>query len=88
MRRSLPRSANLKAVENEAKHLLYQVRRGDAVAIGRWYSLDTEARASRPRAADIQYVIAREYGFKSWQSLKDQLGKDPPNSHASKGHLS
>ena len=69
--RSLPTHSNLKDIEEKVRTLLRQVRRGDAVAFARWYSLDSEARSRQPRKADIQYVIAREHGFKSWQSLKD-----------------
>ena len=72
---SFPLHLNLKGVEEQVRHVLHQVRRGDAVAIARWYSLDSEARTRQPRKADIQYIIAREHGFKSWQSLKDRLNK-------------
>ena len=68
---SLPVHSNLKDIEEQVRNLLRQVRRGDAVAFARWYSLDSEARTRQPRKADIQYVIAREHGFKSWQSLKN-----------------
>ena len=68
---SLPISSSFKDIEEQVRHLLRQLRRGDAVAFARWYSLDSEARTRQPRKADIQYVIAREHGFKSWQSLKD-----------------
>jgi len=74
--RSLPLNPSLEAIEKEARHLLHDVRRGDPAAIARWYSLDSEARAAQPRTADIQYLIAREYGFRSWQCLKDRLNKD------------
>ena len=62
---------NLKDIEEQVRHMLEQVRRGDALAFARWYCVDSEARTRQPRKADIQYVIAREHGFKSWQSLKD-----------------
>lgn len=68
---SLPVHSNLKDIEEQVRNLLRQVRRGDAVAFARWYSLDSEARTRQPRKADIQYVIAREHGFTSWQSLKN-----------------
>ena len=67
----LPIRSNLKDIEEQVRHLLRQVRRGDAAAFARWYSLDSEARTRQPRKADIEYVIAREHGFKSWQSLKE-----------------
>ena len=69
--RSLSLRLNLNDIEEQVRHMLDQVRRGDAIAFARWYSLDREARTRQPRKADIQYVIARERGFKSWQSLKD-----------------
>lgn len=74
--RSLPLHSNLKDIEKQVRHMLHQVRRGDAVAVARWYSLDSEAQTRQPRKADIQYIIAREHGFKSWQSLKDRLNRD------------
>ena len=73
---SSPAHLNLKDVERQVRRVMNQVRQGDAVAVARWYSLDSEARTLQPRKADIQYVIAREHGFKSWQSLKDRLNKD------------
>ena len=76
MRRSLPLNPDLGVIEKEARHLLHEVCRGNAAAIARWYSLDSEARTRQPRTADIQYLVAREYGFRSWQSLKERLSKD------------
>lgn len=73
--KSLPLNLNLTDVEKQVKHMLHQIRRGDVTAIARWYSLDSEARSGQPRKDDLQYVIAREHGFKSWQSLKDRLNK-------------
>jgi hypothetical protein len=68
---SLPSRLNLKDFEEQVRRMLDQVRRGDATAFARWYGVDSEARTRQPRKADIQYVIAREHGFKSWQSLRD-----------------
>lgn len=76
LRRSLPLNPNLGAIEREARHLLHEVCRGNAAAVARWHSLDSEARTGQPRTADIQYLIAREYGFRSWQNLKDRLSKE------------
>ena len=73
--KSLPLHLNLTEVQEQVRHMLHQIHRGDALAVARWYSLDSEARSGQPRTADIQYVIAREHGFKSWQSLKDRLNK-------------
>ena len=68
---SFPLRLNLKDIEEQVRRMLDQVRRGDARAFARWYCVDSEARTRQPRKADIQYVIAREHGFKSWQSLRD-----------------
>lgn len=73
--KSLPLHVNLTDIEEQVRRMLHEVRRGDALAVARWYSLDSEARSGPPRKADIQYVIAREHGFKSWQCLKDRLNK-------------
>lgn len=75
---SLPLHISLTDVEAQVRHLLHQVRRGDARAVARWYSLDPEARSGQPRKTDIQYVIAREHGFRSWQRLKDRLNEPEP----------
>jgi hypothetical protein len=73
---SSPLHLNPEKIEEQVRQVLHQVRRGDAAAVARWYSFDSEARTRQPRKADIQYVIAREHGFKSWQSLKDRLNRD------------
>lgn len=72
---SMPLHLNLADIEKRVRHLQHQVRRGNVLAVARWYSLDSEARSGPPRKADIQYVVARELGFTSWQSLKDRLNK-------------
>lgn len=72
---SSPLPFNLKKVEGQVRQVLHQVRRGDVLAVARWYSLDSEAGSGPPRKADIQYVVGRKLGFKSWQSLKEQLNK-------------
>lgn len=69
----LPLHASFKDIEKKVRYVLREVRRGDTAAVARWFSIDSEARSRNPRKADIQFVIAREYGFKSWQSLKDRL---------------
>ena len=72
---------NLKDIERQVRRMLDQVRRGDAMAFARWYSLDPEARTRQPRKADIQYVIAREHGFRSWQRLKDSCQATQAREH-------
>jgi ankyrin repeat protein len=54
MSRQLPARANLEHLRNEAKQRLREMRTGDAAA----------------KLADAQLLIAREYGFASWRTLK------------------
>ena len=54
MSRQLPARANLEHLRNEAKQRLREMRTEDAAA----------------KLADAQLVIAREYGFASWRTLK------------------
>lgn len=70
---SLPSHLNLTDLGKRVRHVLHQVRRGDVLAVARWYSLDSEALSGPPRKDDIQYAVARELGFRSWQSLKEWL---------------
>jgi len=76
MLRSLPVNPNLETIEKEVRHLLHSVRQGNAAAIARWHSADAEARTEQARTADIQYLVAREYGFSGWKSLKKQISED------------
>jgi ATP-dependent Clp protease adapter protein ClpS/tetratricopeptide (TPR) repeat protein len=83
-----PTKPDLAQERRRAKDLLKAVRRGDDAAIARF-------RAHHPRLAeltpgqstsdlklsDAQWVIAREYGFASWLSLKahiEQMSGRPP----------
>jgi hypothetical protein len=73
MTRSLPSQRNLEDIRKEARELLYDLRRWDAAALRRHYSLDCEAGKFPARLADAQYIVAREYGYRSWQKLKQSL---------------
>ena len=73
MSRSLPSQRNFEDVKREARELLHQLRRWDATALRRHASLDCEAGRFGARLADAQYIIAREYGYRSWQNLKQRL---------------
>ena len=71
----LPERANLEQLKKQAKSLLAAARsqepnaiqRFEAVLIGR--SLKSEAIALH----DAQFVLAREYGFKSWNEMKEEV---------------
>lgn len=70
-RRALPARPDLDQQKKLAKELLTAFRRGDDEARKR-------VRAELPDKhsivlADAQYVLAREYGFKSWRELKEHI---------------
>ena len=73
MPRNLPSQRNLEDIRKEARELLFDLRRWDAAALRRHYSLDCEAGKFPARLADAQYIVAREYGYRSWQKLKQRL---------------
>src|SRR6516164_11310304 len=73
----LPERANLEQLKKQAKSLLAAARsqepkaiqRFEAVLIGR--SLEPDAIALH----DAQFVLAREYGFRSWTELKQEVAE-------------
>ena len=73
MSRSLPSQRTFEDIRQEARELLRDLRRQDVAAIRRQYSLDCEAGEFPARLADAQYIVAREYGYRSWQNLKQRL---------------
>ena len=73
MPRSLPSQRNFEDIKKEARELLHELRRWDANALRRHASLDCEAGRFYARLADAQYIVAREYGYRSWQNLKQCL---------------
>jgi hypothetical protein len=60
-------------IKKEARKLLHALQRRDAAALRRYYSIDSLAGESQPRLDDVQYIIAREHGYGSWQKLKEHL---------------
>ena len=73
MSRSLPSQRNFEDIRKEARELLHDLRQRDIAAIRRHCSLDNEAGRFPARLADAQYIVAREYGYRSWQKLKQRL---------------
>jgi hypothetical protein len=63
----------LQHFEKEARNLLHDLRRKDPTAVRRYFSFDPLAGNSQPGLADTQYIIARQYGFRSWQELKRRV---------------
>ena len=73
MARSLPSQRQFEDIRKEARELLHDLRRWDATAVRRHYTVDCEAGKFPARLADAQYIVAREYGYRSWQKLKQRL---------------
>jgi ankyrin repeat protein len=78
--RQLPPRPNLDQLKRQAKDLLESARRHEADARARFRMLPAFASASdqtldrAPLALhDAQSVIAREYGFESWNALRDHV---------------
>src|SRR5215468_6653538 len=73
----LPERPNLEQLKKQAKSLLHAARANDSDALRRFEELP--AFAGKPLDAaklalhDAQSVIAREYGFKSWNELRDEV---------------
>jgi ankyrin repeat protein len=65
MSRQLPAKPNLEHLKKQAKELLQEFELGKPTAIELFASI-----TSRPKLADAQHVIAREYGFAGWAKLK------------------
>jgi hypothetical protein len=81
MRRELPRRASLEHLKKQAKDLLDDHKRADPEALARireampaFAGMSDEAIAGAPFALhDAQSTIAREYGKKSWNELREAV---------------
>lgn len=73
MYHTLPSDACLEDIKKEARDLLHAVRRREATAFGRFQRFDPLAGLLEARLADALYVVAREYGYSSWQKLRERL---------------
>jgi hypothetical protein len=69
--RPLPSRPSLEYERKQAKRLLTALRRGDPEALRRasLHGADAAASQDERRLADAQFIIAREYGFRSWPRL-------------------
>lgn len=74
MHRTLPMDANFEAIQKEARTLLRALQRNDVASVERYRPSEVLESTSHVRLADVQYIIARCYGFRSWANLKDRLG--------------
>ena len=78
--RQLPERPNLEQLKRQAKELLRSARANDPVALERFrilpaFSNRTGAALERSAFAlhDAQSAIAREYGFDSWNVLRERV---------------
>ncbi|HEX5073319.1 MAG TPA: ankyrin repeat domain-containing protein [Gemmatimonadaceae bacterium] len=70
-RRSLPARPSLEQQKRQAKELLESFTAGDAESRAR---VRSELPDKQPiTLADVQFVLAREYGFASWAALKEHI---------------
>ncbi len=76
----LPERANLAHLKKQAKTLLRSAHAKDPEALRRFQALPTLAKMASTEAGavnlalhDAQFVIAREYGFKSWKGLREHV---------------
>ena len=67
----LPERANLEQLKKQAKSLLHAAQGGDPAELSRFQVLPPLA--TRVALHDAQSVIAREYGFKSWNELREHV---------------
>ena len=72
MSRTSSSKGTLKDIEKEVRELLRDLRREDHATVKKFYLLDFEVRTFQTRLADAQYIIARKYGCKSWQDLRER----------------
>jgi len=77
---SLPGRANLEQLKKQAKSLLRAAHAQDPDALRRFQAIPTlatliarDAGAAGLALHDAQFVIAREYGFKSWRDLHEHV---------------
>ena len=71
----LPERANLEQLKKQAKSLLAAARSQEPNAIQRFEAI-LIGRSLKPDAIalhDAQFVLAREYGFKSWNEMKEEV---------------
>ncbi len=81
MSKRLPYAPNIDNLRNQARSLLRAVQDGDPGAIGRLAAHHPKLSGRSPEAIadarivlrDAQQVLAREYGFTSWQAMSEHV---------------
>lgn len=85
MSRTLPENASLRQLRTQAKDLLKAYRAADPAAVQRLRQslprlanrTDADVVAAACTLQDVQFVIAREYGFADWTGLRDEVERVP-----------
>jgi ankyrin repeat protein len=68
---TIPRSANLKQLKNQAKDLLRALRKGEPDVVQEFAEIHPRPiSAESAKLTDAQLVLARRYGFDSWPKLR------------------
>src|SRR5438309_8415355 len=73
MSRELPERPNLEHLRKQAKALLREIQQGEAAAMERIRSIASFPASASVKLADVQHLIAREYGFVNWPKLKEHV---------------
>ena len=73
MCRSLPSRTTLYDIKKEARDLLDALLRREDTALNRYRSFDPFAGRFEARLDEAQYIIAREYGYRSWRRLAERV---------------
>ncbi len=72
--RELPARPNLEHLKKQARLLLRGSLQAEPAAIDRFREVQVQPATAAPKLADAQHVIAREYGFDNWATLKAHVG--------------
>jgi ankyrin repeat protein len=74
MTQQLPERANLEQLRKQAKSLLHAARNQEPAALDRFRAVLAGQLDSKSLALhNAQFVIAREYGFKSWKEMREHV---------------
>lgn len=73
MPQQLPERANLEQLRKQAKSLLHAARAQEPAALERFRAFAESSSLRTYALHDAQFVIAREYGFKSWNEMRGHV---------------
>src|SRR5579872_2919196 len=91
MTASLPNHPSLENLKKRAKSLKRAWEKADPSALERIHAIHPHPETARPRLADCQLVLAREYGFETWPALKlavESASRDLPDQFVNTACLS